>query len=47
MFRQTTRYFAGLIGLYIIVAHGSQFGTVITAGAEGTANVTRALQGRS
>jgi hypothetical protein len=47
MFRQTTRYFASLIGLYIIVAHGSQFGTVITAGAEGGAKMTRALQGRN
>lgn len=46
MLRQTTRYFAGLIGLYIVVANGSKFGQVITAGAEGTSRVTRTLQGR-
>lgn len=46
MIRQTTKYFASLIGLYIVVAHGSQFGQVISAGAEGTSRVTRTLQGR-
>ena len=46
MLRQTTKYFAGLIALYVVVANGSQFGQVISAGAEGTSRVTRALQGR-
>jgi hypothetical protein len=41
-----TRYGTGLIALSIVVAHGSQFGQVIAAGAEGTSRVTRTLQGR-
>ena len=46
MGRQTIRYGATLIGLYIVVANGSKFGQVFTAGANGTAKVTRTLQGR-
>ena len=46
MLRQSLRYGAGLIALYVIVANGSNFGTVIAAGAEGASNVTRTLQGR-
>jgi hypothetical protein len=44
--KQYVRYGAGLIGLYIVVANGSKFGQVISAGAEGTARVTKTLQGR-
>lgn len=44
--KQYLRYGATLIGLYIVVANGSKFGTVISAGAEGTAKVTKTLQGR-
>ena len=44
--KQYVRYGATLIGLYIVVANGSKFGTVIAAGAEGTSKVTKTLQGR-
>ena len=44
--KQYGKYFAGLIGLYIVVAHGSDFGKVFTAGAGGVAQVTKTLQGR-
>ena len=40
------KYFATLIGLYIVVANGSQMGQVIKEGAAGGASLTRALQGR-
>lgn len=46
MFRQTLRYGAGLIALYLVVANGSNFGSVISAGAEGASKVTQTLQGR-
>lgn len=46
MGRQLAKYFAGLVGLYIVVAHGSQFGQVFTAGANGLSGFTRTLQGR-
>ena len=44
--KQYGKYFAGLIGLYIVVAHGSNFGTAFTAGANGVSSVTKTLQGR-
>lgn len=44
--KQYGKYFAGLIGLYIVVAHGSQFGQAFTAGAQGISGVTKTLQGR-
>ncbi len=44
--KQALRYGTGLIALYIVVANGSKFGQVMAAGAEGTAQVTRTLQGR-
>jgi len=44
--RQALKYGASLIGLYIIVANGSKFGQVISAGANGASNLTRTLQGR-
>ena len=37
---------AGLIALYIVVANGSQFGQVMSAGAAGASTLTRTLQGR-
>ena len=40
------KYYATLVGLYIVITNGSKFGTVIQKGAEGTATVTRALQGQ-
>jgi hypothetical protein len=46
MLRQSLKYGAGLIALYVVVANGSNFGAVISAGAEGTSKVTRTLQGR-
>ena len=46
MLRQLVKYGSGLIALYIVVANGSQFGGVITKGASGVRDVTRALQGR-
>lgn len=46
MLKQSLRYGAGLIALYVVVANGSNFGQVISAGAEGASKVTRTLQGR-
>lgn len=46
MGRQALKYMGGLIGLYIVVANGSNFGAAFTAGAQGVSNVTRSLQGR-
>ncbi|MCW2498138.1 hypothetical protein [Jatrophihabitans sp.] len=39
-------YGTGLIALYIAVTHGSNFGRVITSGANGGATFVKALQGR-
>ena len=44
--KQYGKYFAGLIGLYIVVAHGTNFGQAFTAGANGVSKVTQTLQGR-
>jgi hypothetical protein len=46
MVKQLAKYGAGLIALYIVVANGSKFGTVISAGARGVSDVSRTLQGR-
>lgn len=46
MIKQSLRYGAGLIALYIVVANGSEFGRVIASGAEGGSRITRTLQGR-
>lgn len=46
MIRQLSKYGAGLIALYIVVANGSKFGQVISAGATGVSGVTKTLQGR-
>jgi hypothetical protein len=44
--RQALKYGTGLIALYIVVAHGSDFGNAFTAGARGVSDVTKTLQGR-
>ena len=44
--KQYLKYGAGLVGLYIVVANGSNFGTAFSAGARGVSDVTRTLQGR-
>jgi hypothetical protein len=44
--KQYGKYFASLIGLYIVVANGSNFGTAFKAGASGVSTVTKSLQGR-
>ena len=46
MIRQFAKYGASLIALYIVVANGSKFGQVVTAGAQGVSTVSRTLQGR-
>jgi hypothetical protein len=46
MLKQSLRYGAGLIALYVVVANGSQFGQVISSGAQGASTLTRTLQGR-
>lgn len=46
MIRKLAGYGAALIGLYIVVANGSKFGQVISAGANGIQGVTKTLQGR-
>lgn len=44
--KKLTGYLAGLIGLYVIVAHGTGFGTAVTKGASGASTVVKTLQGR-
>lgn len=46
MGRKALTYTAALIGLYIVVANGSKFGRVFTAGARGSSGFVRTLQGR-
>jgi hypothetical protein len=46
MGRKALLYGAGLIALYIAVAHGSNFGRAISAGANGGSTVIKTLQGR-
>lgn len=46
MIRKLSGYFAGLVALYIITANASNFGRVITAGADGGSKFTKTLQGR-
>jgi hypothetical protein len=46
MLRQLAKYGASLVALYLVVANGSNFGSVITSGAAGVASVTKTLQGR-
>lgn len=44
--KQTIKYGVALIGLYIVVANGTNFGTAFSAGAKGVSDVTKTLQGR-
>lgn len=46
MGKQMIKYGAALIGLYIGVAHGSDLGKVMTAGAAGGTQLIKGLQGR-
>lgn len=43
--KQYGKYYAVLVGLYI-VAHATDLGSKITAGATGVATVTKSLEGR-
>jgi hypothetical protein len=44
--KQYVRYYAGLVALYIAVAHGSDLGALFSSGASGFATATKSLQGR-
>jgi len=46
MLKQLAKYGAGLIALYLVVINGSNFGTVLTNGANGISTVSKTLQGR-
>ena len=46
MLRQAMKYGAVLIGLYVVVANASGFGTVFTSAANGSSGLTKTLQGR-
>jgi hypothetical protein len=46
MGRKALFYGSALIGLYIAVAHGSNMGRVISAGANGGSQFVKTLQGR-
>ena len=46
MGRKALFYGASLIGLYIAVAHGSNFGRLIGDGAKGGSTFVKTLQGR-
>lgn len=46
MGRKALSYGAGLIGLYLVVYHGTKAGRVVKAGANGSATVIKTLQGR-
>jgi hypothetical protein len=46
MLRQAMKYGAVLVGLYVVVANASGFGTVFSQGANGLSGVTKTLQGR-
>lgn len=40
------KYGTGLIALYLVVAHGSNFGRAFGAGAKGTRDIVKTFQGR-
>ena len=42
-----TAIFGGLIALYLVVVNSKGATSLLTAGTQGAANVTTALQGRS
>lgn len=47
MGRKALAYGGGLIALYLIVVHSSNFGQDITAAANGASTLTKSLQGRN
>jgi hypothetical protein len=44
--KQYVKYYAGLVALYIAVAHGTDAGQLILKGAQGGSQFTKSLQGR-
>jgi len=40
------KYGAGLIALYLVVAHGTNFGRAVRSGSAGGATIIKAFQGR-
>jgi len=44
--KQYTKYYAGLIALYLVVAKSSNFGQAFKDGATGLNTITKGLQGR-
>jgi hypothetical protein len=46
MLRNSLRYGAGLIALYLVVYNGSKSGNVIKEGAAGVSKITSTFQGR-
>jgi hypothetical protein len=44
--RQTTKYVAGLIALYLVVFNASKGGILLKEGASGGSKVIKTLQGR-
>lgn len=44
--RKFLGYTAGLIGLYIVAAHASGAGKLLTSGAQGGSTFVKTLQGR-
>jgi hypothetical protein len=46
MGKQMLKYGAVLIGLYVVVANGTNFGSAFTQSAQGGATVIKAFQGR-
>ena len=47
MLRQSLKYGAGLIALYVVVYYGSNAGKVVSSGASGGATIIKAFQGRA
>ncbi|MBM7510044.1 hypothetical protein JOE61_003858 [Nocardioides salarius] len=44
--KNSLKYGAGLLAIYLIVYNGSKSGTVLTKGAAGSAQIIKAFQGR-
>lgn len=44
--KQALKYGGGLIALYLVVAHGTNFGRAAKGGAAGAASIIKTLQGR-
>jgi hypothetical protein len=45
--KQYVRYYATLVGLFIVVSRGTDAGALLKAGAQGASDFTKSLQGRS